>query len=115
MRPVVKRLMSGRAAWLILLSVISVALFSPTILSAQVIPSVKGRVIGKNGDPKSFVSVELKGPERHSALTNAKGEFSIEKVTRGVYLIVVKQGDYVQKFPSKKIESERLDPLTVNW
>lgn len=75
--------------------------------------AVTGQVRGASGDTKSFVRVQLEGPGRYVALTNSKGQFSLQGVVPGQYRITVTQSGKVQTF-TMPIEQGQVD-LVVKW
>ncbi len=74
-----------------------------------------GRVRGRDGAPKPFVSVSLVGPGRHSAMTNAEGVFRIRGVVPGKYEIRVRRGDFLSVFSRRVGEQGIIEDLVVKW
>lgn len=75
--------------------------------------NVTGTVKARNGSPKQFVNVQLNGPGRYVAVSNAQGVFTLTNVVPGYYNIKVRQGDYVETF-AQELKSDRLN-LVVKW
>jgi hypothetical protein len=74
---------------------------------------ITGRVTGRAGDAKGLASVTLEGNNRYVAMTNSRGDFRIQKVIPGAYLVTVSQGNFVQRF-NIRIQSGPLN-LNVGW
>jgi len=103
-----KRLLTG-----ILCLVLSIALLPANVVMGQAGSNIAGTVQGQKGDPKQFVSVQLDGPRRYVATTDAQGAFTLSAVVPGYYTVRVRQGDYVETF-SKQIQAGPL-ALVVKW
>ncbi len=99
---------------MVLLAVILVLVSGLTSgIFAQGQIDVSGSIKGPDGGPKRFASVQMEGPLRYVAITDAEGQFSVSKVVPGRYTVRVRQGDYVATF-SVDIRTDRLD-LVVRW
>ena len=96
----------------ILVMLLSSVVFT-LLVGAQERVDVKGVVTGKDGSPKIRASIQLSGPKRYFAVTNAQGEFSLRGVETGDYAVNVIQGDKMQRFPIK-ITNDTLN-LRVPW
>ena len=78
-------------------------LAAPLVLStaaagafAQGGTDLNGTVVARDGRPKQFASVQLEGPRRYAAMTDANGRFTITGFTAGRYTVRIRQGDYVE-------------------
>jgi hypothetical protein len=80
---------------------------------AQQTIDATGSLKGHGGNPKQFASVQITGPGRYAAMTNAKGEFKLFNVVPGHYTVRVSQGDHVEML-SLNIRDSRLE-LQVKW
>ena len=76
--------------------------------------TVSGSVKDRNNNPKAYVSVTFEGPRRYVAMTDGEGRFAITDVQNGSYSVVVRQGDYVQRF-SQRISGQQEVNLVVQW
>ena len=73
--------------------------------------SVKGRVLtsAANGAPMADAQVTIEGTKQHKAVTNAQGEYSVDKIETGVYRItVVKDG---MEFPPSSVKISPSEPM----
>jgi len=70
-------------------SIVVVAFVAP-LLAAQVeLGAITGIVTDASGAVLPGVTIELTGPETHTVLTNARGEFSIARLSPGEYDVLV--------------------------
>ena len=76
---------------------------------------LSGEVSGADGMPKRFARVQLEGPGNYMAITNTRGEFSINNVQPGRYVATVTQGDNTQKMPVSIGQEATAVKLTVKW
>jgi len=60
---------------------------------------VGGQVTGADGMPKRFARIQLEGPGNYVAITNTRGQFSVNNVNPGRYVATVTQGDNIQRLP----------------
>lgn len=74
---------------------------------------LRGVILGRDGAPQIRASIQLNGPARYVAITNAQGEFFLRNVVTGDYVITVFQEDKMQRF-SVRVAGETLS-LKVPW
>ncbi len=96
----------------------AITFFLLTFLGAQGQPTpinVSGEVRGVDGLPKRFARVQLDGKGSYVAITNTRGEFSINNVIPGRYTVTITQGDNVQKFSMDLKDGPTPRKIIVKW
>jgi hypothetical protein len=58
--------------------------------------TLTGTVVGRDGQPRPSVLVQLEGPAQYAALTNVQGKFTMTRVAPGSYVVRIRQGDNVE-------------------
>jgi hypothetical protein len=74
-----------------------------------------GRVQGAGGDPKAYASIQLTGPKTYNSITDPRGNFALNEVEPGSYLVTVVDRNRVQKFRVKVDANTTSLPLHVGW
>jgi hypothetical protein len=76
---------------------------------------VAGQVTGADGMPKRFARVQMEGPGNYVAITNTRGQFSINNVNPGRYVATVTQGDNIQRLPVVIDKGTMPVKIAVKW
>ena len=77
--------------------------------------NVGGQVTGADGMPKRFARVQLEGPGNYVAITNTRGQFSVNNVNPGKYIATITQGDNIQKLPITIDKGTIPVKIAVKW
>lgn len=66
---------------------------------------VKGSVIGKSGQPRPYVRVDVAGPQSQTLFTDAKGTFAVE-LPGGDYVVRVTERNQRMQFDLRVADDE---------
>jgi hypothetical protein len=78
---------------------LGIALALPLLWIASAVAqqvTLSGTVVGRDGQPRPSVLVQLEGPAQFAALTNVQGKFTMTRVVPGSYVVRIRQGDNVE-------------------
>ncbi len=93
---------------------IVVAAFIVPLLAAQVeLAAIAGIVTDASGAVLPGVTIELTGPERHTVLTDARGEFSIARLRSGEYDVLVTLAGFTSVRAKVVLAGGRTETLAI--
>jgi hypothetical protein len=78
---------------------------------------LNGTVVGRAGDPKGYVRVELLAPAQKSVFTDAGGKFTIRALNAGTYTVRVNERNRVTEFQINIPQGDKpvTQTLWVDW